>query len=61
MMPESLKKASLQDRIDTPAEAKLFCNVGSVDGIELDIVLRNIALQGAGQMLIELQRHPRSS
>ena len=52
------EECSLQDRVDAPAKAKLLRDVGSVDGIELDVILRNIALHGARQVLVELRGIP---
>ena len=48
----------LQNGVRAFAHANLYGQVNSVDGIEVDVVLRNVALRGGTQVLSELLGRP---
>ena len=48
----------LQNGVRALAHANLYGQVNSVDGVEVDVVLRNVALRGGAQVLGELLGRP---
>ena len=48
------KECSLKNGVGTVSETQLHCDVGSVDGVELNVVLGNILLHLGGKMLVKL-------
>ena len=47
------EERGLHDHVDPVAQTDLDAQVGSVDGVELDVVLGDVLLHGSGQMLFE--------
>ncbi len=52
------EECRLEDGVGALAHADLLCQVNGVDRVELDVVLRNVALGGSVQMMGELFRRP---
>ena len=48
------EECRLKNRIDPSAQSDLLTDLDTVDGIELDIVLCNVAFYLSGQMLLQL-------
>ena len=52
------EERGLKDGVGTLAHADLLCQINGVDRVELDVVLRNVALGSSVQMMSELFRRP---
>ena len=52
------EESGLKNRVDTTAESELFCDVGSVDGIKLNIVLGDVLFHRAGKIFFKTCKIP---
>ncbi|MPN63964.1 hypothetical protein SDC9_211733 [bioreactor metagenome] len=52
------KERGLKNRVHAPAEANLFGNVRRVDGVELNVVLRDKAFHGRRKHIVEFLGSP---
>ena len=58
--PADYEESCLQDRIDTSAQTDLLTKLDTVDGVEVDVVLCNVALHLTGQVLLQAFHIPRA-
>ena len=52
------EESGLQNGVDTTAESELFCDVGSVDGVKLNIVLGDVLFHRAGKIFFKTLKIP---
>ena len=59
--PADYEESCLQDRVDTSAQTDLLTKLDTVDGVEVDVVLCNVALHLTGQVLLQALPYPKGS